>query len=169
MSKKNQKQKLSRFDRLYIRDNGICWICLRWGVIIEFNRDHLIPRSLGGSDGMWNLRIAHPKCNSKRDRLPPPLDIVLVYCTDYTMVRKAKKMYYRAYPHLKQCKDGGDNGQQIVERRIKRPASVTPGPSGHKRFSSQVCLLCQAWCDTCRTCWCNAYDNDHDVLRIVRI
>lgn len=40
-----------------------------WDVTV----DHILPRSLGGSDGLENLRLAHHRCNSARgNRMPPP-------------------------------------------------------------------------------------------------
>jgi len=38
----------------------------------EFNLDHLVPRSRGGSDEPWNLRPAHRACNVRRGNRPLP-------------------------------------------------------------------------------------------------
>lgn len=88
-------------DRIFQRDQGVCWICLESGPIIAFTRDHLIPHSLGGSSGLWNLRLAHLLCNNKRDRQPPPMKELLKYCTTDGMEHRAKRMLYRAYPELR--------------------------------------------------------------------
>lgn len=60
--------------RLVLETYGsICWLCKRpidlaasgrskWGMSL----DHVLPRSLGGSNALGNLRPAHQYCNSKR-------------------------------------------------------------------------------------------------------
>lgn len=171
-AKRHRKEdpKLPVIDKLYIRDCGHCWICGQWGPIVAFNRDHLIPKSLGGSDGLWNLRLTHPQCNSMRDRMPPPIDIVLQYCMTPGALHRAKKMYYRAYPHLKKNAISVGYEESSIVRGAKiamsQSASETPGPTGHHRHPSAVCGRCHAWCGTCKACWCTAYENDHDVLKI---
>lgn len=56
------------------RDGDDCWLCK---MPIDFtitsrddpwhwSRDHFIPRSLGGSSALENLRLAHRWCNSRR-------------------------------------------------------------------------------------------------------
>lgn len=58
---------------IYDRDEWCCGICSdpvdrelsghhQWGPTL----DHIIPRSLGGSDDPDNLRLAHRACNSRR-------------------------------------------------------------------------------------------------------
>lgn len=81
--------------RIGERDNWVCWIC---GLKVtpgdtrnntRPTKDHLIPQSLGGSHGMWNLRISHHACNNGRnDKVPPPI---------YELVRYVD---YRSYGHL---------------------------------------------------------------------
>jgi hypothetical protein len=52
---------------LYERDNGICGICGKSiKDISEANREHVIPKSMGGKNHKSNLVIAHIKCNSRR-------------------------------------------------------------------------------------------------------
>jgi 5-methylcytosine-specific restriction endonuclease McrA len=41
----------------------VCWLCGRDGAD---SADHILPRSLGGSDALENLRPAHRTCNSAR-------------------------------------------------------------------------------------------------------
>lgn len=58
---------------IYRRDNFACRLC---GELVNFRDycnnidgptlDHIIPRSLGGSDEIENLRLACRMCNSKR-------------------------------------------------------------------------------------------------------
>lgn len=49
------------------RDGGACWLC---GLVIPDTEtptlDHVRPRSMGGSDDLANLRLAHKSCNSSR-------------------------------------------------------------------------------------------------------
>lgn len=58
------------------RDGGICHLC-RFEVNDAWNRqrewssfDHVIPRSMGGSDYPSNIRIAHVSCNKARRNRP---------------------------------------------------------------------------------------------------
>lgn len=45
---------------------GICQICLRPKRISEFSKDHVLPRSKGGSDHDFNLVLACKSCNSRK-------------------------------------------------------------------------------------------------------
>lgn len=60
---------------VYERDRGICHICRRHVSPKRFALDHLIPMSHGGGYTYDNLRLAHPRCNSRRHdgRLPAQL------------------------------------------------------------------------------------------------
>lgn len=165
MGKRSLPEPRHKIDRLYIRDDGRCWICGEWGPVISFNKDHLIPRSLGGPSGMWNLRIAHPVCNSKRNLAPPPLDLVLRYCATPGMVRRAIRLYVAAYPRGSESERVIVPGRMVPEFRL--PDRKVP-PVGHKRYPSHVCAHCNAWCDVCRSCWCTASEHDHDVVKIRR-
>lgn len=67
-------------EEVYERDNGICYLCgeqcdwndyeERDGVIVYGNkypsRDHVIPKSKGGTNTWDNIRLAHRLCNSKK-------------------------------------------------------------------------------------------------------
>jgi 5-methylcytosine-specific restriction endonuclease McrA len=50
--------------RLY---GTVCALCGGEGAD---TKDHIIPRSLGGSDALDNLRPAHRRCNSRRGNRP---------------------------------------------------------------------------------------------------
>lgn len=63
--KQEQIRKVS-LDLLYRRYRGICWICRRFCPRDKASRDHIIPKSLGGTDDISNLALAHKLCNSKR-------------------------------------------------------------------------------------------------------
>ncbi len=52
---------------------GKCLICggpLRFGAATGEGADveHIVPRSLGGSHGLRNLGVTHPRCNSEEGR-----------------------------------------------------------------------------------------------------
>jgi 5-methylcytosine-specific restriction endonuclease McrA len=49
--------------KILIRDSYICWLCDLPGANTV---DHVMPRSLGGTNDEWNLRAAHRSCNSKK-------------------------------------------------------------------------------------------------------
>lgn len=84
-------------DRLFKRDNGICWICGKQSTLDDWqyskngkrypgdNRaeiDHVIPVSRGGLHSWDNVRIAHHKCNhNKGDSIYPyvPLEAEFAY------------------------------------------------------------------------------------------
>lgn len=56
-------------DDVFIRDNGICWIC---GKPVENNSDyhveHVVPISMGGADCFTNVAVAHAECNLKKTK-----------------------------------------------------------------------------------------------------
>lgn len=58
---------------IYARDAFVCGICdvpvdkaAHWNDDAAATLDHIIPKSLGGSDEPTNLRCAHRICNSRR-------------------------------------------------------------------------------------------------------
>lgn len=50
-------------DRVYERDNGICFICENWVAKSDATLDHIFPISKGGPHTMGNIAIAHENCN----------------------------------------------------------------------------------------------------------
>lgn len=57
-------RKAVRLTALTIATYGdVCHICHNAGAN---SADHILPRSLGGSDDIANLRPAHARCNSAR-------------------------------------------------------------------------------------------------------
>ena len=63
---------------IYGRDQGRCHICGRKVKPKDASMDHLIPLSLGGTHEPVNVRLAHRKCNMKRQhRGPAQLIMVL--------------------------------------------------------------------------------------------
>lgn len=53
-------------DELMKEYNGICWICNGKVSPKNATRDHVVPKSLGGTNHRSNIKLAHASCNSKR-------------------------------------------------------------------------------------------------------
>ena len=51
---------------LYRKYRGVCWICRQFVPRDQASRDHLLPKSLGGTYEKANMALAHKVCNSKR-------------------------------------------------------------------------------------------------------
>ena len=69
--KKRRRQEASKAckqlrDRIFMRDHGICRICGRPVKTKEVSIDHIKPVILGGTDDIWNLQLAHRRCNSRK-------------------------------------------------------------------------------------------------------
>ena len=63
------KQEL--IEQLKSRDGDSCFICNKPFIEEQPTIDHWIPKAVGGSDEIENLRITHRKCNTdKADRIP---------------------------------------------------------------------------------------------------
>ena len=56
---------------VYMRDNGICWLCLHPVRFHSASLDHVMPESYGGPRTYDNLRLTHRECNHRRDNLLP--------------------------------------------------------------------------------------------------
>ena len=75
MSRKNPAWKIgamgsSGLIALMKRDKGLCHVCGQGVRLDEASRDHLIPRSAGGSSARSNLALAHKWCNNQRGDKP---------------------------------------------------------------------------------------------------
>lgn len=55
---------------LYIREGGICCICLNHVEFADATREHLIPKAHGGRNGhnFSNIGLSHEACNKLRDQ-----------------------------------------------------------------------------------------------------
>lgn len=72
-------------EKIYARDNGMCWICggecdwndyqMRDGIKIcgkgYPSKDHVIPLARGGKHSWENVRLAHLKCNMEKGDTTP--------------------------------------------------------------------------------------------------
>lgn len=61
--------------KLRAKQRNKCAFCLKT-LAARFHIDHYIPLALGGSNGVSNLRILHPKCNFEK-RAAHPIDHAL--------------------------------------------------------------------------------------------
>jgi 5-methylcytosine-specific restriction endonuclease McrA len=52
------------------RDKRLCYLCGRYVLPSDASRDHLVPKSVGGSDSLSNLALAHKDCNAARGVTP---------------------------------------------------------------------------------------------------
>ena len=59
-------ERESLYRQLITRDGALCALCGRTVFDLDRSLDHIIPRSEGGGDEVWNLRMTHPDCNSRR-------------------------------------------------------------------------------------------------------
>ncbi|MCL5099991.1 MAG: HNH endonuclease [Candidatus Marsarchaeota archaeon] len=58
-----------RFD-VFRRDNFTCQYCGRKPPEVELEVDHVIPRALGGSNDISNLKTACRECNRGKGKKP---------------------------------------------------------------------------------------------------
>jgi 5-methylcytosine-specific restriction endonuclease McrA len=66
MANMTPRAKRSRRRRLIDRDGPYCQLCGRRLGDGEITLDHIVPRSQGGSNAPWNLRLACYACNHGR-------------------------------------------------------------------------------------------------------
>lgn len=69
----NTNELKSQLDRIYLRDNGICQLCLQPCVREESSRDHIVElkyctQQMARDDN--NVRLAHITCNNYRSNNP---------------------------------------------------------------------------------------------------
>lgn len=48
------------------KQKGVCPLCGKQLAPQAANLDHIVPKAIGGSGSLWNLRATHVGCNSKR-------------------------------------------------------------------------------------------------------
>lgn len=64
--KKRKKYSLEQRKEIYNKGNGCCQLCGRKIPFKSFTVDHIIPRSMGGTDAMDNLQCTHRSCNIQK-------------------------------------------------------------------------------------------------------
>lgn len=52
--------------KVYARDGGVCYLCLRPVAFKDMNLEHVIPLCRGGEHSYANVKTAHGPCNSKK-------------------------------------------------------------------------------------------------------
>ena len=71
----NGSKRLLKLIKIWEHDKGICYICeekvLKPGIGSSNQRDsptidHVIPRSKGGTNQIFNLRLSHKRCNIRK-------------------------------------------------------------------------------------------------------
>ncbi len=63
---KTRTTSVARRHELWLRDEGICYICKSPVAEKKFELDHLIPVHVGGSNEATNLAVACLRCNRSR-------------------------------------------------------------------------------------------------------
>ncbi len=63
----------------YIACNGICWGCGGRVTAKKFSVDHIKPRSIGGKDQLYNLRLMHRTCHEARHGKPTMTPMQYIY------------------------------------------------------------------------------------------
>lgn len=67
----NQQVSLKSVYRIY---KGICQYCLSKISLSDSTKDHVYPKSLGGSNDDFNIVLACRSCNAKKDNIFPYYD-----------------------------------------------------------------------------------------------
>jgi len=63
-----RKKSLARSlrDAVVARDGLVCGLCSEPVPLSDVHIDHRLPRSLGGTDEIDNLQVAHSRCNIRK-------------------------------------------------------------------------------------------------------
>lgn len=63
-NKEKTEEKINRFQLIWDKTNGICWLCDKEMTKNSFSIDHKIALSRGGTWDLDNLLGAHKQCNN---------------------------------------------------------------------------------------------------------
>lgn len=61
-------RRRKKLAQIVARDGRDCWICGNLVAEGHESIDHVERLADGGSNGVENLKLAHPRCNFRRDR-----------------------------------------------------------------------------------------------------
>jgi hypothetical protein len=98
MTKQFRKVQVGKLQQ---RDGKLCWICglptFEWGSTRDCDvrwwatRDHVVPKKLGGSDELDNLKVAHNFCNGMRGHQPEKFHVfkLKLFRTTYVLFIKS--------------------------------------------------------------------------------
>lgn len=76
-SRMNSVMKAKKRRLLQKRDGNRCALCFLPFLSGETpTLDHVIPLSDGGRDALWNLQLAHRKCNNFRSNSKPAMTTI---------------------------------------------------------------------------------------------
>ena len=70
MSKMNPSKKKNKIIALLLRDGRNCPYCgVKFNTIEDITLDHVVPKSLGGSDSNKNLLLSCQECNQRKGNM----------------------------------------------------------------------------------------------------
>lgn len=81
--------------KLSLITNGCCYLCNK-PIYEDFTRDHLFPKSLGGSDNKSNIQPSHFYCNVRKGDKP------FIFSPEFYQIKKIKqktRVHYMNLPH----------------------------------------------------------------------
>ena len=67
-ARNNPEYWLQLRSKIYLNDNGTCWVCGKFVELVDYDLGHLIDRCMGGWDDYDNLAVMHTKCNLGKPR-----------------------------------------------------------------------------------------------------
>lgn len=62
----SSKQNLNKKIHIYSKVNGLCHYCDKPITFEEMTKEHIVPKSKGGTKKLSNMALACIKCNRKR-------------------------------------------------------------------------------------------------------
>lgn len=143
--------KRERVEILLERDGGVCAICFKsFRDRKEITIDHWIPRSVGGSEDIDNLKLAHKKCNTwKSDRIPNE---------DGTIPPKPQRSNFQDRKRRKKeildalCTDCYD-GRLLLAGEFCASCHIPAGPEDWPHWAKKPANKCEhnppEWCWAC--------------------
>lgn len=143
--------KKEKIEIVRARDGFYCAICKKnFGQKAEVTLDHWIPRSVGGSDDVDNLRLAHKKCNSwKGNRVPNQDGSIPPKPPKISLIDKRKKRKEIVDAICTDCIDG----RLLLEEEFCGSCGSGAGPEDWPHWAKRSANECQhnppEWCWAC--------------------